>query len=244
MLRAVRLVRENRVGILAGGRTGFVELPAGGTNSKIRIIPTTGAMATTASRPITAMIYLCCSGSTRSWPWVVSRVSHQPREPVVHSLGSDAEGPADPTPRQTGIPGSADLAKQLLVQAAAAGTQVVSNAADGSSPRRSSRSVHFRQLRHPEIFLRSPTRTPENLHVEVGGNDGPGARVIDTAGVSPRAVVLVSGPAPVSSRCRGIGELRRAAASRSNELAHQSDRGDSRLGAICRTQGMAFSARE
>ncbi|MFZ2057345.1 MAG: hypothetical protein WAV54_08050 [Acidimicrobiales bacterium] len=36
-----------------------------------------------------------------------------------------------------------------------------------------------------------------SLHVEVWASDGPGARVIGTLAVSPRAVVLVSGPAPV-----------------------------------------------
>ena len=41
--------------------------------------------------------------------------SHQRGEPLVNSLASDTEGPADPTPRQTGMPGSADLAEQLLI---------------------------------------------------------------------------------------------------------------------------------
>ena len=92
---------------------------------------------------------------------VVSRVSHQPREPVVHSLGSDAEGPADPTPRQTGMPGSADLAKQLLIQQLLQARSrlqrsrwIVAQALEQVSP--------FRQLRHPEIFSDHPQEPQEN----------------------------------------------------------------------------------
>jgi transposase len=68
MLRAVRLVRENRVGILAAVELGLSNSRLEGTNSKIRMINHRG-YGHHSVKAITAMIYLCCSGIELELPW-------------------------------------------------------------------------------------------------------------------------------------------------------------------------------
>ncbi len=68
MLRAVKLVRENRVGILAAVELGLSNSRLEGTNSKIRMINHRG-YGHHSVKTITAMIYLCCSGIELDLPW-------------------------------------------------------------------------------------------------------------------------------------------------------------------------------
>jgi transposase len=69
MLKAVRLVRENRVGILAAVELGLSNSRLEGTNSKIRMINHRG-YGHHSVKTITAMIYLCCSGIELELPWL------------------------------------------------------------------------------------------------------------------------------------------------------------------------------
>jgi transposase len=68
MLKAVKMVRENRTGILAAVELGLSNSRLEGTNSKIRIINHRG-YGHHSVKALTAMIYLCCSGIDIELPW-------------------------------------------------------------------------------------------------------------------------------------------------------------------------------
>jgi transposase len=68
MLKAVKMVREQRVGILAAVELGLSNSRLEGTNSKIRVINHRGYGHHTAEA-LTAMIYLCCSDIDIQLPW-------------------------------------------------------------------------------------------------------------------------------------------------------------------------------
>jgi len=68
MLKAVKMVREQQVGILAAVELGLSNSRLEGTNSKIRVINHRGYGHHTAEA-LTAMIYLCCSNIEIALPW-------------------------------------------------------------------------------------------------------------------------------------------------------------------------------
>jgi transposase len=68
MLKAVKMVREQRVGILAAVELGLSNSRLEGTDSKIRVINHRGYGHHTAEA-LTAMIYLCCSDIDIQLPW-------------------------------------------------------------------------------------------------------------------------------------------------------------------------------
>ena len=68
MLKAVKMVREQRVGILAAVELGLSNSRLEGTNSKIRVINHRGYGHHTPEA-LTAMIYLCCSDIDIQLPW-------------------------------------------------------------------------------------------------------------------------------------------------------------------------------
>jgi hypothetical protein len=79
-----------------------------------------------------------------------------------------------------------------------------------------------------------------SLHVEVWASNGSGTRVIDTLAVSPRAVVLASGPAPLvpsSWQSVSFAGLHFSVPANWPISRTQVTPG---LGAICREQGVAF----
>ncbi len=68
MVKAARLVREQRAGILASVELGLSNSRLEGTNSKIRVINHRG-YGHHSVKTLTAMIYLCCSGIEIDLPW-------------------------------------------------------------------------------------------------------------------------------------------------------------------------------
>lgn len=68
MLKAVNMVREQRIGILAAVELGLSNSRLEGTNSKIRIINHRG-YGHHSAEALTAMIYLCCSNIDIELPW-------------------------------------------------------------------------------------------------------------------------------------------------------------------------------
>ena len=79
-----------------------------------------------------------------------------------------------------------------------------------------------------------------SLHVEVWASNGSGTRVIDTLAVSPRAVVLASGPAPlVPSSWQSVSFAGLRFSVPTNWPISRTPVTPG-LGAICREQGVAF----
>ena len=68
MVKAARLVREQRAGILASVELGLAISRLECTNSKIRVINHRG-YGHHSVKTLTAMIYLCCSGIEIDLPW-------------------------------------------------------------------------------------------------------------------------------------------------------------------------------
>jgi len=87
MLKAAKMVRENRAGILAAVELGLSNSRLEGTNSKIRIINHRG-YGHHSVKALTAMIYLCCSGIEIELPW-----QHPPATPPLIPTTQSAYGP-------------------------------------------------------------------------------------------------------------------------------------------------------
>jgi transposase len=68
ILKAVKMVRESRTGILAAVELGLSNSRLEGTNGKIRVINHRG-YGHHSAKALTAMIYLCCSGIEVDLPW-------------------------------------------------------------------------------------------------------------------------------------------------------------------------------
>jgi transposase len=68
ILKAVKMVRESRTGILAAVELGLSNSRLEGTNSKIRVINHRG-YGHHSAKALTAMIYLCCAGIEVDLPW-------------------------------------------------------------------------------------------------------------------------------------------------------------------------------